>query len=277
MHEKIYFNGELLTAKHAVLAAVSSAALYGKGIFTTVAIYNGKPFLWEKHWRRLRDNSAKLAIDLSKFSEGSTKNALEAIIEKNRVSIGRARITFFDQNSSGVWHFESEQKTSLMITTADWRPVAENFRIEISMNRISSLSKLAAIKSCNYLDNILAFEETKRRGYSEAIRLNERGEVAGACMANIFWLKDGKLFTPSLKTGCLPGTTREFILENIECEEVEEADATIHPTDAVFLTSAGLGVVVVEEIEGKKLSAIDHPILHLLPQNRNTNIRENNS
>lgn len=264
MHESIYFNGQILLAKQATHSAISSAALYGKGIFTTIAIYDGKPFLWEKHWRRLRDNAVKLRIDLAEFSEASTKQALEEIIERNGVASGRARITFFDESASGIWHFESERKTSLLITTADLRPVSENFRVAISPHRVSSLSQLAGVKSCNYLDNLLAFEDARGAGFDETIRMNERGEVIGGGMANVFWLKDGKLYTPSLKTGCLPGTTREFILENLECEQVEESYEKFHLADAIFLTSAGLGVVQVAELESKRLPKIDHPIVDLI-------------
>ena len=62
----------------------------------------------------------------------------------------------------------------------------------------------------------MALENAKAKGFDEAIRLNERGEVASACMANVFWIKDKKLFTPDLETGCLAGTTREFIIETAE-------------------------------------------------------------
>jgi branched-subunit amino acid aminotransferase/4-amino-4-deoxychorismate lyase len=264
MHEFVFFDGQIRGRADSRIGASSSAALYGKGVFTTIAIYNGEPFLWGKHWRRLRDSSAKLDIDIAEFSEEATKKALYEIIEQNGVVDSRARITFFDESTSAIWRFESERKTSLLIATANSRPVPENFCVEISMNLVSSVSKLAALKSCNYLDNILAYEETKRRGFEEAIRLNERGEVVGACMANVFWLKDGNLCTPSLKTGCLPGTTREFILENMECREVNDLYDQIHRAEAIFLTSAGLGVAWVSELKDKKLTAINHPILALI-------------
>jgi branched-subunit amino acid aminotransferase/4-amino-4-deoxychorismate lyase len=261
----IFFDKKITGDADAAVPALSSAALYGKGVFTTVAIYAGKPFLWEKHWRRLSDNADKLGIDLSEFSEESTRRSLGQILEKNAVRNGRARITFFDQSTSDVWHFDLPRRTSLLITTTNPRAIPENFKIELSMNRVSSTSRLAAIKSCNYLENILALEMAKQHGFDEAIRLNEGGEVASACMANVFWLKDGKLFTPSLRTGCLPGTTREFILESLECDEVEGLNDEIYIADSIFLTSAGLGVVCVADFEGRKPKITSHPILELLP------------
>ena len=73
MHKFISFNRQILPAEQDLISPISSAALYGKGIFTTLAIYNAKPFLWEKHWRRLLTHSAKLNIDLTNFDEESVK------------------------------------------------------------------------------------------------------------------------------------------------------------------------------------------------------------
>lgn len=264
MHDYVFFNRQIVSAQDAAVSAVSSAALYGRGIFTTIAIYDRRPFLWEKHWHRLKDNAKKLEIDLAEFSAGDVKNALSEITEENDFTKGRARITFFDESSGGIWSFESSRKTSLLITTASFREVSDNFRITVSPYRINSASLLAGVKSCNYLEKILALEEVKGRGFDEAIWLNERGEIVSACMANIFWLNDNKLFTPSLKTGCLAGTTREFLLEKVECSEVECGLEDLQNADAFFLTSAGIGIVQVAELEGRKYDRKDYAILGLI-------------
>ncbi|MEP6788123.1 MAG: aminotransferase class IV, partial [Acidobacteriota bacterium] len=125
---------------------------------------------------------------------------------------------------------------------------------------------LAGVKSCNYLEKIIALDEAKARGFDEVIQVNERGFITSAVMANVFWLKDGVLHTPSLTTGCLPGTTREFVLENIECREIEATLDELNKADAIFLTSAGLGVTQVAEFGSRKIEKKDHPILDLLPK-----------
>ena len=126
-------------------------------------------FLWEKHWRRLNDNAEKIGVDLSEFSEECLINALDDLIEKNEVENGRARITFFDESASRIWNFETERKTSVLIITDDLREVPENLRLTISPFLVNSTSPLADVKSCNYLENILALEEAKRRGFDEAV------------------------------------------------------------------------------------------------------------
>ena len=105
-------------------------------------------------------------------------------------------------------------------------------------------------------------------GANEAVRLNELGYVTSACMANISWLKNDRLFTPSLSTGCLPGTTREFVLENLEVSEVEAAIDDLREADAIFLASAGLGVVQVDQFDGRAMPDIDHAITRLVPKDR---------
>ena len=211
MHEFVSFNQQIISAADIFLPAVSSAAFYGKGVFTTLAIYNKKPFLWEKHWERLTSNAVKIGVDLAGFSTEKVETSLLTVIERNNLKNARVRLTFFDESLRSVWQLESERKTSLLITAADLQPANSNLRLTVSPFRINSASPLTGVKSCNYLENILALADAKSSGFDEAIRLNENGEVTSACMANVFWWNDEKLFTPHLKTGCLAGTTRSFL------------------------------------------------------------------
>jgi len=243
MHKHISFNHQFLPAENAFLSAASSAALYGKGIFTTVAIHDSIAFLWEKHWQRLIANSQKIGIDLSEFSEEITLQSLLETIKKNRLTHGRARLTFFDETPSSVWQIDSKSRTNLLIQTGETRSAPEIFRLTVSPNRINSTSPLAGVKSCNYLENILALENAKAKGFDEAIRLNEKGEIVSACLANVFWIKSGRVFTPPLETGCLEGTTRSFVLENFKVEERRSKLAELMKADEIFLTSAGIGIV----------------------------------
>ena len=84
-------------------------------------------------------------------------------------------------------------------------------------------------------------------------------------MANVFWLKDDQLFTPSLATGCLAGTTREFILENFDCREVTVATDELRSADSIFVTSAGIGVRQFYKFDEREFTDSAHPLLDLLP------------
>lgn len=243
----------------------ANIALYGKGVFTTVSVCDSELFLWDKHWSRLTRNAANLGIDVSEHGEQSVRDAVSEAIKRNRLANGRVRITFLDESPSELWSVGGESTTSLSILAGERRTLPPGFRLTTSFHRINTTSPLAGVKSCNYLEPLMSFQEAKDRGFDEALRLNERGEAVSACMANLFWLTGTRLFTPSLKTGCLAGTTREFILENLECEEVETGIDALRAVDEIFLTSAGLGVVQAADFEGRKLYGGDHPIMRILP------------
>ncbi len=242
MHKSVSFNLQIQQAEKTSISALSSAALYGKGVFTSLAIYDSKPFLWEKHWRRLRENSVKLGIDLRDFDEEKVKTALLQLVLHNNLETGRARLTFFDESPSKIWNFDSKTATNLLITTADFQTTKTEFTLTVSPFPINSKSPLANVKSCNYMENLLALEEVRKRGFDEAIRLNEKDEIVSASMANIFWVKDGEIFTPSLETGCLAGTTRGFLMENFAVSETNSKFDELPKADEIFLTSAGIGI-----------------------------------
>lgn len=249
----------------ALIPGASSAVLYGRGVFTTIAIREGRPFLWEKHWKRLNSNAADLSIDISSHSAPETLNFVEELIAENSLSHGRARVTLLDESYGSIWQHLGERKTSLLIAVAGNRERSDRIRLIPSPYRVNSASPLAGVKSCNYLEHLMAYEEAQARGFDEAIRLNEKGRVTSACMANVFWEAGGRLYTPSLSTGCLAGTTREFVMENFDCEEVEVGIEEIESAERIFLTSAGLGVAPVAEFNGRRLDTSEHRILELLP------------
>lgn len=228
--------------------SANNSHLYGKGVFTTVAIRDGEPLLWEKHWRRLVRDAEVVGVDISKHTEESTRRALDEVT----MSDGRARITFHDDSPSRLWTESGEIQTTLSIVIAPPREVRKPFRLTVSPFALNSRSPLAGVKSCNYLENILAKNEAEKRGFYEAVRVNEYAHIVSGCMSNIFWSSQDKLFTPSLSTGCLAGTTREYILENLDCEEGEFEISDVKSADAIFLTSAGMGIVSVAEIDGNR-------------------------
>lgn len=260
MHEFTILNHEIVRAENSVLSAVSNAALYGKGVFTTVAVYDSRLFLWEKHWRRLTENAKKIGVDTNAFSETRLKDSLLEIINKNNLIDGRARITFFDETTSRIWQNRPSRKTTLFVQTADFRRRPKKLRLTVSPFPVNSKSPLAGVKSCNYLENILALEDAAARGFDEAVRLNERGEIASAAAANVFWTKKEKIYTPALETGCLAGTIREFVCEKFSVVETKAELSELDDADGIFLTSAGIGIARVSEFQNRKLRGEPHRI-----------------
>jgi 4-amino-4-deoxychorismate lyase len=259
MHPRFISNDQLLSAPKERVEAVS---LYGRGAFTTLAIYNRQPFLWTEHWARLTEHARRTGLDKLEFDEKGVRDLLARLIEVNKVKEGRARITLTATTERGLWKIKApdERRTNLTIMTGDARPVSEDgLALTISPYRVNTLSPLTGIKSVNYLEHILAWEEARARDFDEAVTLNERGEIVSTTMANIFWVTDGKLHTPALTTGALAGTTRACVIElaatlSIPLVEGVYELSDLGDADEIFLTSAGQGVGIVTTFDFHRYS-----------------------
>src|SRR5690606_15809010 len=181
----------------ASISALSSAALYVKCVFSIVRIVGGKPRLFERHTQRLIRNAIALEIDVTSLKSTEIEAALIELMRRCGLDKGRARLTLFDTSAAPHWSERSAASSSLMINAAPLRPVPRPFRLTISPFLVNSTSPLAGIKSCNYLENILALKNARSRGFNEAVRLNEQRKITSAVMANVFWQRGGRLFTPS--------------------------------------------------------------------------------
>jgi 4-amino-4-deoxychorismate lyase len=262
VHPVIYLNKSMLEAAKARVAPVSSAMLYGRGVFTSVAIYQGLPFFWSRHWERLTHHAERLGISCADVSQESVGTALEKLIAVNRVRDGRARVILLARSSRHVWQAKppGPRKTDLLIMTAEPQMIAgPGVTLAVSPFRFNSFSPLAGIKSLNYLDHVLSWEEAHARDFDEAVMLNERGEIVSATMANLFWVKDGTVHTPALSTGALAGVTRECVIKLagdhfIPLIEGVYSMQDLTDADEIFLTSAGLGVAIVTTFDFRTYS-----------------------
>ena len=262
MHPVIYLNKTMVEATKARVAPVSSAMLYGRGVFTTLAIYNSQPFLWSKHWQRLTAHAKKLDVDYTGCTEKGVGDALRKLISVNEVKEGRARVIMLARSGRDFWKTKTPgtKKTDLLIMTGESQKVSQNgMSLAVSPYRINTFSPLTGIKSLNYLDHVLSWEEAQSRDFDEAVVLNERGEIVSATTANLFWAKDGTIHTPALSTGALAGVTRECVLEIANKHFIpllegiyEMADLT--DADEIFLTSSSVGVAPVTTFDFRRYS-----------------------
>ena len=262
MHPVIYLNKSMVEATKARVAPVSSAMLYGRGVFTTLAIYNSEPFLWFKHWQRLTTHAKKLDIDHTGCTEKSVGDALRKLIAVNRVQEGRARVILLARSGRDIWKTKAPgtKKTDLLIMTGEPQKVLPTgLSLAVSPYRINTFSPLSGIKSLNYLDHVLSWEEAQSRDFDEAVVLNERGEIVSATTANLFWARNGTLHTPALSSGALAGITRECVIEIANklfiplLEGVYEMP-DLTDADEIFLSSSSLGVAPVTTFDFRRYS-----------------------
>ncbi len=257
MHPRIILNGRLQEASRARLPLATGAHLHGRGVFTTLAVCQGRPFLWPRHWARLLEHAARAGVETDGLEESSAKADLERLIEANHVGDGRARLTLLARASRGLWKMKGAagRGSDLLMMTGEARPLLDDsMSLTVSPFRTNSLSPLAGLKTVNYLEQVIAWEEARGRGFGEAVRVNERGEVVSGAMANLFWVKEGVVHTPALQTGALAGTTRALVFELAEelALPVVEGAYTLHEVgeaDEIFLTSAGIGLSFVNAFD----------------------------
>ncbi len=260
MHTRIIQNGHLIEAAKATAKAISPATLYGHGIFTTIAVYQGRPFLWDLHWERIRTHSERVRIDIRGLIEDEVYRSLLNLIQANRVVNGRARITVLARKVTGAWNLKglSSEGADFLIMTGDARTLPEEgIALTISPFRFNTLSPLTGIKSVNYLEHILAWEEARERDFDEALVFNERGEIVSGTRSNVFWVKEGQIHTPVLSTGALAGTTRSKTLELAAQLAIPHIEGVydmsdLGEADEIFLTSAGFGITHVHTFDFRR-------------------------
>jgi 4-amino-4-deoxychorismate lyase len=152
------------------------------------------------------------------------------------------------------------RKTDLLIMTGNPQKIpAAGMSLAVSPYRFNTLSPLSGIRSLNYLEQVLSWEEAQARDFDEAVMLNERGEIVSATMANIFWVKDGTLHTPTLSTGAVAGVTRAAVINLATKQFIPLIEgvyelADLAEADEIFLTSASLGVATVTTFDFRQYS-----------------------
>ena len=250
----------MVEATKARVAPVSSAMLYGRGVFTTLAIDHDKPIFWAKHWQRLVTHAQKLDLNLDDLDEQSVGHALQKLIAVNKVESGRARVILLSRTGRDLWGTRTPpaRKTDLLILTGEPQRVPETgMSLAVSPFRINTLSPLTGIKSLNYLDRVISWEETQSRDFDEAVMLNERGEIVSATMANIFWTRNGTLHTPALSSGAVAGITRAMAIELAEKNFIPVLEGAyemqdLTEADEIFLTSSSLGLARVTTFDFRR-------------------------
>jgi 4-amino-4-deoxychorismate lyase len=269
MHQHVILNRRLLEARRARLHAVTSAALYGRGVFTTVAVHRGRPFLWDAHWARLLAHAERAGVECD-FGDNEAALLLSRLVEANEVSEGRARVHLLARAVRGRWKLGREGRASdLLMVTADAWPAPEALALTVSPYRVNTCSPLVGVKTVNRLEQVLAWEEARSRDFDEAVVCNERGEVACATTANLFWVKHGTVYTPALATGAVAGTTRARVIELAAAIAVplSEGAHTLHDmadAEEVFLTSAALGLALVTTFDYRSYAVpVGSPALRL--------------
>ncbi len=239
---KLWYNGEMKTQAHC--DATAAGLLLGQGVFTTIGIWSGRPFLLEHHLARLRENATALDIPLAWGDEEIT-DALKELLLANQIENGIARLTA-TARGDGRWNEQTSGDLLIIARPRATENIVAPLRLTLSPFRLDARRPLAGIKSTSYAEYSRIACEAQKRGFDEAIICNGAGILSECARANLFWARGETLFTPSLQTGALPGVARRFVLEccalaNIEVREGAFSLFDLTDADEVFLTAATTG------------------------------------
>ena len=232
-----YLNKKFLPLYRATLPVTDRGLMYGEGVFETMRAYNGVVFLFGKHLARLFRSLKALGIK-TKASKMEIGKAVYKLLRKNELKDAYVKIIV-------------TPSTLAIYTLPYLPPKKEGVNLCISTSTLNEKSGIAGHKTLNYLNNLLSRREAERKGCYDAILLNTRGHIAETSSANIFLVKNKKIYTPPKKTGILPGVTREEVIRlarkdlKIPVKETFMGKSALYDADEIFVTNSLVEVLPV--------------------------------
>jgi len=264
IHRHVFHNDKLVPVEQMRLSAGQAGLLNGWGLFTTLQIFEGQPFAYEKHWRRLQKDAALTGMPFPHQAE-TVRAQLGEVLRANQVKEGCARI-YLVYNTAGFWRSEEKfPDVDLIIYSASLPNYSATARLGVAPHGRHAASPLAGTKVNSWLVNVWHLQQAQKAGWDEVVLLNERGEVAECTSANIFCVKGSAIYTPPLSSGCLEGITRSTLLEIGPGVGAPLLEKTLMPedlyqADEVFISSTNRCVLPVSEVNGHKLAAAPGPV-----------------
>jgi len=258
---KIYIDGQFLDEANAKVSVFDHGLLYGDGIFEGIRAYNGRVFKLKEHIDRLFYSAKAILLNIP-LSHAEIMRVVVDTCRQNGIRDGYIRL-LVTRGVGGLGLNPNRCKKPSVIVIADKIQLypAEMYERGLDIITVPTVRNLhsalnPAIKSLNYLNNILAKIEANNGGCEEAIMLNSEGYVSECTGDNIFIIKDGQMFTPPLSAGALYGITRGVVMElaRLSGLPVSEPNLTrydLFNADECFLTGTGAELIPVVKIDGR--------------------------
>lgn len=257
----IIFNKKLVPSENPCIRYNDRGFTLGHGLFETILVKKGAVPAIDYHWARLNASAPVIGISVP-FSKQELELMLNELIIENNLQdkIAGARVTItHGESERGILPLHTPQPNFLISVFECASPVDRPYSALIVNTRKNEHTASATIKSISYLDNILAKQEAMNQKYDEAILLNTASNIADGAISNVYMVKDGKIFTPPVADGALPGVIRRILLEefNTSFSITEQSISVpdILDADEVFLTNALMGVKPVSRLNTRKYSS----------------------
>jgi branched-chain amino acid aminotransferase len=260
---KIYIDGKFYSEANAKISVFDHGLLYGDGIFEGIRFYNGRVFRLEEHLLRLWDSARSICLEIPMTTRDMTEAVLETI-RQNHLRDGYIRLLVTRGIGNLGLNPTQCKSPSVIIIAATIALYHQDFYrkgltiVTCATRRSSPAALNPAVKSLNYLNNVMARVEANLAGADEALMLNDAGNVAECTADNVFIVKHGQIFTPPVAAGALRGITRSVVF-GIAAElgvKVRETDITRHDVfvaDECFLTGTAAEIVPVVKADGRSI------------------------
>ncbi len=248
-------NGKHLAKDQAVLSVFDNSLFYADGLFETLLAVKDRPVFLLDHLERLRKGAELIHLKIP-FSLSTIERWIYDAVKKNKSRIKKVRITVTSGNSA-FWAGK-ETKPVVIIIVTEFNPPTDPFRLSISPFRIDGKSPFRKVKTLSFIIEMTSRRGAYMDGFDDAVLLNRSGNIAEATSANIFWIKNGKLFTPPLSAGCLDGMSRKHILALAQKHGIPAFEKNINlnnflKADEIFVTSSLKLILPVTHIQSVKM------------------------
>jgi branched-chain amino acid aminotransferase len=237
---RAWVNGRLLSAAdEPVLSVLDHGLTVGDGAFETIKVTSGQPFALSRHLRRLARSLHGLG--LTPPAESTLRDGIDAVIGAQEDL--RLRITVTGGPSPLGSERGSEGATVAIVSAPLNRPEPTTAAVTVPWPR-NERGALSGLKTTSYAENVVALARAKEAGASEAIFANTVGDLCEGTGSNVFYVLGGEVVTPTLRSGCLAGITRELIVEWFDVVERDAPLNVLHEADEVFVAST------IREVQG---------------------------
>ena len=261
MGATVFVNGRISDAATASVPVFDHGFLYGEGVYETLRTYHRLPFLFDRHFRRLRHSASLMDLPVP-FSQHELLEHIRKTMDAHAGGLDEAYIRVLLTRGVGELTYNpsaTPTPTLVIIVKPFVAPAESTFTDGIRLSLVSvrrnhprALNPM--IKSNNLMNNALAMQEALRAGAEEALMRNQDGELVECSQSNVFLVRRGEAVTPPLSAGLLPGITREFILEmaaelGIPAKEARLTPDDLRSADEAFISGTTREVTPVVRID----------------------------
>jgi len=228
------------------LDPAASGFAHGFGLFETMKLAEGRLCFWEAHWARLTRSAQALGLAVDCEAD-TVLQMIRKLVRDENMRDGAVKLSLLQ---------EGEAPRFFAYARPAVPPPQSGVRLLLGWDfPLNERSLLAGHKTHNYMENMLLLRACRAEGYFDRIRLNTAGALVETTIANLFFILGGRLCTPALETGILPGVIRSEVLVSAEAAAMELEEGVfpaecLNEAEALFVTNSILGILPVDCVVG---------------------------